>query len=212
LKLPDWQLLMSENILKGFFSRLEQLMKHYGVSTVNELAIKHLKYDAPQKINRLKKEGNSPSAEIIADILRLWPEVNANWLLVGAGPMLHGQVNKIETKAEKEPSMNSVLLVLAEGYKAQVETIKSIESKMAQEQTQAMINKSVQKIVTSLPELADRLENGFAIVIELLKRDALREAKGSQERARQILGEILQRIGPDLTPKMQEGIRSDGHR
>lgn len=93
----------------------------------------------------------------------------------------------------------------------QTDILRSIESKMAQEQTQATIRKAVEKIEASLPALLNRQDSGFGIVIELLKRDALREAGGNQEKADQILREIVQRIGPDLSPKLRESIRADGH-
>jgi len=93
----------------------------------------------------------------------------------------------------------------------QTAILENIETKMAQEQTQALIKKSVEKIEANLPALLNRQDSGFGIVIELLKRDVLREAKGNQEKANEILAEIVRRIGPDLSPKMKTSIRADGH-
>lgn len=45
-----------------FLERLNAIMKRYGISSINELAVKHLGYKASQKLNRLKDESNSPSA------------------------------------------------------------------------------------------------------------------------------------------------------
>lgn len=51
---------------------------------------------------------------------------------------------KPEEKKDREPSMKEILMILAEGYKTQVETIKSIESKMAQQADQLAIKEKVQ--------------------------------------------------------------------
>jgi hypothetical protein len=107
---------------------------------------------------------------------------------------------------------SQLFAMFLEVTRAQTAILDRIESKMAQESTQAMIKKAVDEIVTNLPGLLNRQEGGFGIVIELLKRDALREAGGNQEKAAEILGEILSRIGPDLSQKMKESIRADGHR
>ncbi|HET6255810.1 MAG TPA: hypothetical protein VFE32_17165 [Puia sp.] len=73
-------------------------------------------------------------------------------------------------------------------------------------------NEFLQRMMeSSFAGLLDRQEGGTAITIELLKRDALREAKGNPEKAHEILGEILRRIGPSLSRKMKEGIDADGH-
>ena len=73
-------------------------------------------------------------------------------------------------------------------------------------------NEFLQRLMeTSFAALLDRQEGGSAIAIEMLKRDALREANGNPEKARLILGEILRRIGPDLTQKMKVNIDADGH-
>src|ERR1700743_2064295 len=77
-------------------------MKSYGIDNVSHLA-KELAYNAPEKLNRLKKPGISPSVDIITDILRKWPEINASWLLLGVGDLRKdglegnkGPSNKIE--------------------------------------------------------------------------------------------------------------------
>lgn len=155
------QSFVMEKNLSGFFNRLESVMRHYGIFTVNELATKYLKYDSAQKINRLKKEGASPSAEIIADIVTVWPDINANWLLVGKGEMMRSTSNKIETENKDEPSMASIMMVLAEGYKAQVDTIKSIESKMAQESTQATIAANLNFVVAAVKKISSRQDSGL---------------------------------------------------
>jgi transcriptional regulator with XRE-family HTH domain len=68
-------------------------------------------------------------------------------------------------------------------------------------------NEFLQRMMESnFAGLLNNQEGGFAIVIELLKRDALREAGGNQEKAAEILGEILRRIAPKLSHNMKDGI------
>lgn len=97
-----------------FLERLNAIMKRYGISSINELAVKHLGYKASQKLNRLKDESNSPSADILADIIRKWPEINGNWLLLGRGTMIESlqksadPSNEVEEPAEFESSLRII--------------------------------------------------------------------------------------------------------
>lgn len=74
--------------MPNFFERIEMIMKHYNIKNVNELATVELKYASPEKINRLKKAGNNPSYDIMVDLKKRFPDVDANWLLTGNGKML----------------------------------------------------------------------------------------------------------------------------
>lgn len=199
LKMIEDQYFNGENKLSGFFKRLEAIMIHYNIASVNELAIKHLNYDSSQKINRLKKEGTSPSAEIIADIIEKWPEINANWLLTGTGAMIIGIPNKFEDqprKEEKEPSMKDVLMVIAEGYKAQVETVKNIESGMARERTLANVAANSIEILAGVRSLSKRqksvmkeIQQGF----ELLKSHTVPQSQDSNRNLGRNGGEAKKR-------------------
>ncbi|SEG62444.1 hypothetical protein [Sphingobacterium lactis] len=77
---------LSEN--SSFFERIIQIIDYKGIKNVNIFATKCLGYDAPQKINRLKKPENNPSFEILIDIVNKFEEIDANWLLTGRGDML----------------------------------------------------------------------------------------------------------------------------
>ena len=93
-----------------FFERLELIVKHYRINSVNEMALKHLKYKASQKLNRLKDPANDPSVEIIRDLLAKWPEISAKWLLIGEGEMICGNSNSdLSNKIERPESMESSL-------------------------------------------------------------------------------------------------------
>lgn len=54
-------------------------------------------------------------------------------------------------------------------------------------------------------------EGLLSFVTELLYRDCLREAKGNEDKAHEILDEILHRISPELHLRLKESIRADGH-
>jgi len=114
LKRIDIERVDDEKKLSGFFARLEFLMKHYRIASINELATKHLLYKSAQKLNRLKGENTKPSADIVADIVRKWPEVNANWLLVGQGEMISVEFrngylsNEIEKKEPSKTNLDTI--------------------------------------------------------------------------------------------------------
>ena len=63
-------------------------MSHHGIESVNYLATRSLGYNSAEKINRLKKEGNWPSYDIIYDISAKFTDVDMNWFISGKGNML----------------------------------------------------------------------------------------------------------------------------
>lgn len=70
---------------KDFSKRLEIIMSARGLANPNELA-KALGYNSPEKVYRLfRSEGALPSIELVVDVLSLFPDVNANWFVLGKG-------------------------------------------------------------------------------------------------------------------------------
>ena len=61
-------------------------MNHYGLSAY-QLA-KNLSYEGPQKLYKLVQNKSKPGYETLMDILDNYPELRAEWLMRGAGPML----------------------------------------------------------------------------------------------------------------------------
>jgi phage repressor protein C with HTH and peptisase S24 domain len=92
----------SLNKNQTFFDRILQIIEFKGINSVNEFAINYLKYDAPQKINRLKKEGANPSYEIILDIVNKFEDINPQWLLTGEGEMTKN--SQLELLNDPEPA------------------------------------------------------------------------------------------------------------
>jgi len=70
------------------FERIMELIRYYKIKNVSELARVYLKYDSPEKINRLKVDGRYPSFEIILDIANTFEKIDINWFVTGRGKML----------------------------------------------------------------------------------------------------------------------------
>lgn len=128
-------------------------------------------------------------------------------------------IREPETPYEAAPdySKGQILSLLAEAFRDQKEILKihakwleSIEKKMAQESTQAIIIKAVEKIETNLNKVLEAQVGHSAMFGLLLNRDVLREAGGNQEIAQEILKEILQKFGSKLNSDLKEGIGADG--
>jgi len=72
----------------NIFARILQISEHEGFKSVNDFAINGLGYASAEKINRLKREGNKPSFEIIQDITNKFVNIDPGWLINGNGEML----------------------------------------------------------------------------------------------------------------------------
>lgn len=93
------------NKKSNFFERIEEIMDHYSIGSVNEFATNYLGYKSSQKINRLKDAGTSPSFEILSDISNKFEDIDANWLLSGEGSMIKGSKEVIETSYRRLPKV-----------------------------------------------------------------------------------------------------------
>jgi len=95
----------------NFFERLCQILEHYDIKSVNSFAINYLKYDSPEKINRLKKPNTNPSYDILCDIANKFELIDMNWLLLGKGNMLKDEAvtPKPEIKVTDQTSFNYLL-------------------------------------------------------------------------------------------------------
>jgi phage repressor protein C with HTH and peptisase S24 domain len=68
-------------------TRINDVMSHFGLSAY-QLA-KNLGYEGPQKLYKLVQNKSKPGYETLMDILDHYPQLNSEWLMRGAGPMLH---------------------------------------------------------------------------------------------------------------------------
>ena len=73
--------------MNDFFNRILQLSESKGFKSIAGFAKNGLLYASSEKINRLKKETNKPSFEILLDIANKFEDVNLNWLISGRGKM-----------------------------------------------------------------------------------------------------------------------------
>jgi hypothetical protein len=90
-------------------------------------------------------------------------------------------------KSEREPKPMELLAGLMEGFKAIADTMKSIESKMAQEKTQAKIDQTTGRIESNLDYTKDLIEllsqhvdSKFEDLAETLSKLAARKNASSQ--------------------------------
>lgn len=79
---------MNLNKSTNFFERIEMIISFYGIKNINDFSLNYLGYKSSEKINRLKKEGTSPSFEILSDISNKFEKIDVEWLLTGKGNML----------------------------------------------------------------------------------------------------------------------------
>ena len=70
--------------------RIKQLFDHYKLSTYE--ANNRLGYSRTSKLYKVLKNEVRPGYETIVDLLASFPEVSADWLLMGHGPMLRAGV------------------------------------------------------------------------------------------------------------------------
>lgn len=92
---------MQTNLKKNtsFFERILQIVDYYDIKSINNFAKDFLGYSAAEKINRLKRDGTSPSYDILVDITNKFESINPDWLLTGKGEML-----KADNKAVAVPA------------------------------------------------------------------------------------------------------------
>jgi phage repressor protein C with HTH and peptisase S24 domain len=72
----------------NFFERILQVIDCYKIKNVKSFACDYLGYASMEKINRLQKDGTSPSYDILVDISNKFENISPEWLLTGKGEML----------------------------------------------------------------------------------------------------------------------------
>lgn len=94
--------------MDDFFDRLDKYMKYSGLND-NQLTV--LAQLSVGTLGKQRKGGRGLSVESIAKILRACSNLNAEWLLTGAGEMLkakHVDVNPTKDSV-KEPTIDSTV-------------------------------------------------------------------------------------------------------
>lgn len=94
----------TEPILSSVSDRIQLLLDHYGLN-VNK-ATQKLGYSTTSKLYKILK-GAEPSYPTLVDFLAMWPEISAEWLLMGRGAMLQGTVTDTGRPAPKNAAPES---------------------------------------------------------------------------------------------------------
>ncbi len=68
--------------------RLQQFLDHYKL-TANQAAAK-MEDEKSGKIYKLLKGGVKPGFDTLTKLFEVWPELSADWLMMGKGPMVRG--------------------------------------------------------------------------------------------------------------------------
>lgn len=84
-----------------FGDRLTAMLTHYGQNAY-QMAGK-MGYDRPNKLYALIRHEAKPGFDTLVDMLRAYPEVRAEWLLLGTEPMLHPASDKTAKRKVKQP-------------------------------------------------------------------------------------------------------------
>ena len=108
------------------------------------------------------------SREKISEVAKIHG-INMDFITTGKGPILIGEEEVFE-KTKVEPTMKEILMVLAKGFTAQAETLKSIESKMARQDSQANIEANLGLVLETLRTVAVRQEADEEIMLASLSR------------------------------------------
>lgn len=94
--------------------RLKILIEHLGFTSVRSFA-KHIGEDYPDKLSRLFRDSQAKLGyESLRNILTTFPEVNAEWLMIGQGPMIRGNSSHGDRIAEICTQNNLTVEMLAE--------------------------------------------------------------------------------------------------
>lgn len=93
--------------------RISALLQHYGLSAYS-LAAK-LGYEGPQKLYKLVQNKSKPGYETLMDILNRFPELRAEWLMRGEGPMVRDEEKSERSAPSTYPGIPYAVAVDASG-------------------------------------------------------------------------------------------------
>lgn len=85
-----------------FFKRILQIAENKGFKNITDFSKNGLEWLSSEKLNRLRKENNKPSIDILLEISNKFDDINLHWLITGKGEMLISK-NKSELLKVEEP-------------------------------------------------------------------------------------------------------------
>lgn len=84
-----------------FFKRILQIAENKGFKNITDFSKNGLEWLSSEKLNRLRKENNKPSIDILLEISNKFDDINLHWLITGKGEMLNNKI--IEHLIFEEP-------------------------------------------------------------------------------------------------------------
>lgn len=143
---------------KAVGNRLSEIMRASRVKSSRAFA---LSVGADPSFFAKIMKGERPLTDLIADAVSKKYGVSLEWVLSGTGEMkLEKAHSSVPSLAE--PSPMQILATLAEAFKdqarafaAQADVLKSIENKMAQENTQARIDTNLKKVFAGIETIGE---------------------------------------------------------
>ena len=89
-------------------NRIQNIIEKYGLSSnafANEIDVNR------STVSHILSGRNKPSIEVLQKILKRFPDISANWLLLGQGSMLATQTQALEEVKESKPQATDVKII-----------------------------------------------------------------------------------------------------
>ncbi len=120
-------------------ARIQQLKDHFGLST-RAFALK-CGMNQPT-LDRMLKGINALNLNCVSSILQSFPDVSAEWLMRGVGPMLHSlavnpDVEKLNTLVDTITTLVDTITTLQETINAKSEQIATLTERIKQLENKA---------------------------------------------------------------------------
>ncbi|HEY4288213.1 MAG TPA: hypothetical protein VGN00_14005 [Puia sp.] len=150
--------------------RVKQLVEHFSSGNVSAF-VEKLQDVLYQSFNRIfhidRRSGIYPgvSSDIFTAIIKAYPEVNPQWLLIGKGRMFaeegkkQGDAAQLSTNRLDHDTISDrdLIAMFLRVSDAQTLILNDIRSKMAQETTQAIISDSVRTVEANLTDVRKKV-------------------------------------------------------
>lgn len=126
-----WRDLSFINYLGRMIARIQQLKDHFGLST-RAFALK-CGMNQPT-LDRMLKGINALNLNCVSSILQSFPDVSAEWLMRGVGPMLHSLATNPE--GERLNTLVDTIATLQDTINAKNDAIATLSNRVMQLENQ----------------------------------------------------------------------------
>ncbi len=142
-----------EGLKNVFYLRLREFYKSLGYKNDRAFSVNALGYNGSEKINRLKKDGNKPSIDILKDISNKFENFNLHWYITGKGEML---LSDNENCSSAPPSSSEL-------------TLESLDLEIKRKDFE------IKGLVIELTELKEEVEDLKKFALNVLKEEVKKE-------------------------------------